>query len=165
MATPKQLAHIQKLATSPEVKEKQRLAKLGKKRAGNPIKWRHTEESKLKNSLAHRGEQGSGWRGGLTSLIRLIRSGIKYRTWRMQVFVRDGFRCTWCDRDKVYLNADHIVQFSALLRQNNIKTLEEAENCEALWNITNGRTLCVECHKKTDTYLNKGKEYLKNHDL
>lgn len=28
------------------------------------------------------------------------------------------------------------------------KTLEDAENCEELWNINNGRTLCKSCHIK-----------------
>lgn len=31
--------------------------------------------------------------------------------------------------------------------ENNIKTLEDAENCEELWNINNGRTLCRNCHR------------------
>ena len=48
------------------------------------------------------------------------------------------------------------------MEENNIKTLEEAENCEELWNINNGRTLCYPCHYKTDNYggaCKKGKKY------
>lgn len=30
----------------------------------------------------------------------------------------------------------------------NIKSYEQALNCEELWNINNGRTLCKKCHKK-----------------
>lgn len=146
-----------------KTRKKMRLAKLGKPRAGFPSKWKHNEESRLKNSLAHRGESGSGWRGGLTSLIRMVRRGIVYRNWRTSVFKRDNYTCVWCGANKKYLNADHIKQFAILLRDNNIKTLEEAEVCEDLWNINNGRTLCVDCHKETDTYLNKGKEYLKKY--
>ena len=36
-----------------------------------------------------------------------------------------------------------------------IKTFEQALNCAELWDINNGRTLCKECHKKTDNYLNR----------
>lgn len=30
-----------------------------------------------------------------------------------------------------------------------------------LWDINNGRTLCVDCHKKTETYGHKTKKLLK----
>lgn len=144
-----------------ETRVKMSLAKKGKPNLKN-IGRKHTEEAKLKNSIAHRGSSGSGWRGGLTTLIRQVRRGLRYRTWRNSVYERDDFECQWCGNGDVYFNADHIIPFSFLLRANNIKTLEEAEKCEALWDIRNGRTLCVPCHKKTDTYLNKGKVYIKN---
>ena len=32
----------------------------------------------------------------------------------------------------------------------------EALECKLIWEISNGRTLCFECHKKTDTYGNRG---------
>jgi len=35
------------------------------------------------------------------------------------------------------------------------RILEQAVNCEELWNINNGITLCKECHKKTDSYGGK----------
>jgi len=139
---------------------------LAKKGKVSPLRGtKQTESAKLKNSIAHRGEKSSGWRGGLTSLIRSIRRGIKYRSWRTLVFTRDNYTCVWCGANKKYLNADHIEQFAILLRKFEIKSLEQAENCEDLWNINNGRTLCIDCHKETDTYLNKGKKYLKNYVL
>ena len=45
------------------------------------------------------------------------------------------------------------------MRDNNIKTLEEAIRCPELWDINNGRTLCNTCHNKTKRYL---KERTKN---
>ena len=33
------------------------------------------------------------------------------------------------------------------IEENNIKTLIDAVNCNELWFITNGITLCVNCHK------------------
>ncbi len=58
---------------SSEHKEKLRLAKLGKPRAGDPTKWKHTAQAKLKMSLGRRGENANGWRGGLSSLNRRLR--------------------------------------------------------------------------------------------
>lgn len=34
-------------------------------------------------------------------------------------------------------------------------TLEEAYNCDVLWNINNGITLCVYCHKKVHRRMKK----------
>ena len=46
------------------------------------------------------------------------------------------------------LNADHIKPFSLFP--------------ELRFDLNNGRTLCVECHKKTDTYCEKIYKYKKN---
>lgn len=145
-----------------EHREKLRLAKLGKRRAGNPKNWKHSVESKLKNSLAHRGDKSINWQGGLSALNKRLRRSLQYRMWRTAVFKRDNWKCIWCGADKKYLNADHIKQYALIIKENNIKTYDEALNCEELWNLNNGRTLCIDCHKETDTYLNKGKRKLIN---
>lgn len=137
-----------------------RLAKLGKKRAGDPSKWKHTFESKFKNSLAHRGEKSVNWQGGLSSLNKRLRRSLQYRNWRTAVYQRNGYKCIWCGADKKYLNADHIKQYALIIKENNISTYEQAVKCEELWQVNNGRTLCIDCHKETDTYLNKGKKYV-----
>jgi hypothetical protein len=41
----------------------------------------------------------------------------------------------------------------------NIVNYSYAVNCEELWNINNGLTLCIKCHKKTDTYCNQKNAY------
>lgn len=156
-------AHIG-MKSSPEAIEKMRLSKLGKPRGGDPKNWKHKEETKLKFRL-RKGQKSPGWKGGLTSLIRLIRRGIVYRTWRTNVFKRDNWTCVWCGANKKYLQVHHIKQFALMLRENNIKTVEDAEACDVLWDTNNGRTLCIDCHKETDTYLNKGKQYLKTYGL
>ena len=33
-----------------------------------------------------------------------------------------------------------------------LKTLSDALNCAELWDRKNGRTLCLPCHKETDTF-------------
>ena len=66
--------------------------------------------------------------------------------------LRDNFACVKCDIVGGQLQVDHIKPFAVILHENDIKTFEQAINCKELWDINNGRTLCVDCHKKTDTY-------------
>lgn len=76
-----------------------------------------------------------------------IRELYKYRQWRFSVFKRDGFRCVLCGKSG-YIEADHYpIRFITIIRKYTIKTLEQAINCKELWDIKNGRTLCVKCHK------------------
>lgn len=99
-------------------------------------------------SDAHKGEKSHLWKGGITSLALGIRHCHKMRIWKEEVFARDNYTCTKCLRTKLYLNAHHIIKFSKLLKKYNIKTIEDAENCDELWDISNGKSLCKECHKR-----------------
>lgn len=51
-----------------------------------------------------------------------------------------------------FFDADHIYPFSKILDDFNITSIEEAISCEKLWDTENGRTLCRDCHIKTDSY-------------
>lgn len=104
------------------------------------------------------GENTSCWRGGTTSLNHKLRNLLQYRQWRSDVFTRDNYTCQTCDKRGVRLQADHIKRFIDIIREYNIKSSEEAVTCEELWNINNGRTLCIECHRKTETFGNKNKK-------
>lgn len=111
-------------------------------------------------SLARRGNLAPLWKGGKTKLSKIIRSFYKYKEWSKDVFKRDNYTCQECGGRcekgfKVRLEAHHIKDFSIILEENNIKTIEDAEQCEELWNISNGKTLCIDCHKLTKTYGNK----------
>ena len=113
--------------------------------------------TRKKLSDSHKREKCHFWKGGITSLNRAIRTTFEYRQWRCDIFTRDDFACQECEARSgkgkvVYLEAHHIKEFNKMIEENKIKTLEEALNCEELWNINNGITLCRECHKKTDTY-------------
>ena len=80
------------------------------------------------------------------------RRGI-YLDWRNQVFRRDNYTCQICSvRGGIELNADHIKPLAVIIKTNKLKTIEDMINCEELWDINNGRTLCVFCHRKTPTY-------------
>ena len=141
------------------IKEKMRLAHLG---------FRHTEKSKIKMSesnkgnkshhwgkhrsekvrrkmsKSHRGKKSYNWKGG-QAINKVIRASLEYRLWREAVFKRDNWTCKWCRvRSRagkiVILNADHIKQFAYFPKLR--------------FAIDNGRTLCIDCHKKTNTYGN-----------
>ncbi len=86
-------------------------------------------------------------------LYKAIRQMYKYREWRFAIFTRDNFLCILCGMKGVYLEADHYpVRFIDLINKFHIKTLDEAAVCKELWNISNGRTLCTLCHRKTPTW-------------
>lgn len=101
------------------------------------------------------GKDSIAWKGGRTSLDRIIRNCFKYRQWRSDIFTRDDWTCQNCGIKNhkglgktIKLHPHHIKKFSMILEENNIKTMEESLNCEELWNLNNGLTLCYECHLK-----------------
>ncbi len=82
-----------------------------------------------------------------TPLNKIIRESFEYREWIIAVFTRDDYTCQKCKTRGGYLEAHHIKLFSTILKENNILTIQDAKNCEELWNVDNGITYCVECHK------------------
>ena len=78
----------------------------------------------------------------------------KRNKWRKSIFQKNKYICVFCGQKGGELQADHIKPLFRILEENNIKTYEQALNCKELWDINNGRTLCVNCHRKTDTWGN-----------
>jgi 5-methylcytosine-specific restriction endonuclease McrA len=82
-----------------------------------------------------------------------IRESLKYKNWQRKVFINNDWTCQNCKKKgNGTLHAHHKKDFSSLLKKYHIKTLEQALSCEELWYPNNGETLCISCHKKTDTY-------------
>ena len=144
---------------SPETLEKMRQAKLGTKQSKETIEKRvskyrgrkDTPEMRLKKSLASKGKKKSpehiahmsganahNWKGGIYPEHLKIRKSPEMKLWKMAVFARDNYTCVWCGQKSGKIEADHIKSFS--------------EYPELRFAIDNGRTLCRECHQKTDTY-------------
>jgi hypothetical protein len=119
-------------------------------------------EHRRKLSIAKQGKHPWNWLGRDPDLRQTIRTCPQYRDWRRRVFERDHFTCQICDRQDCQFNADHFPKtFSMILRDHNITTLAQAQTCDELWNIDNARTLCIPCHRNTDSYGFKAASYNK----
>jgi len=107
----------------------------------------------------YRGKYHPLWNGGTSSLSALIRSLPEYKKWTTSVFQRDKYTCQKCKDNGLHKNNNlcphHIKSFAIILKENNIKSLEQAVKCKELWNINNGITLCRKCHKETDSFAKK----------
>ena len=147
-----------------ETRKKMREAKIGFVSWNKGKKW--SEEHKLKLSNVHKGKVLSAEHkknisiaclviyGDRTKINESVRKMFEYRLWHSDILTRDGFTCGCCGSKKK-LNVHHINSLFVILKNNEIKTIEDARNCNELWDINNGITLCEECHKKTDSYLKK----------
>ena len=120
----------------------------------NPAKTLEAREKLRKNHLK---EKSPFWKGGRCNLVDKIKGSYQYRLWRKAVFQRDNWTCRHCNKrskkgDKIEIHPHHIISFSLILDKECIKTIEQALKCKQLWDVSNGLTLCLECHKKTDSY-------------
>lgn len=87
---------------------------------------------------AMRGPSHPNWKGGITAENHRVRHSLEYKEWRRAVFERDDYTCQECGERGGDLHADHIKPFAfyPALRSK----------------LSNGRTLCVPCHRETPTY-------------
>ena len=118
---------------------------VGKWMKGRPVTEEHRKRTVERNKL-RKGEKHWNWQGGITLESGRIRHSLEYKLWRTAVFTRDNWTCIWCGYKSrgtkpADINADHIKPFSLYP--------------ELRFAIDNGRTLCLECHRKTDTYGQK----------
>ena len=125
----------------------------------NKVQIRTLKESKQLSRFKYKisGKNNGIWNGGITIIENKIRGLPEYNKWRSKIYERDNDTCQKCgDRGekghKVILNCDHITPLSQIVKCNNINSIDEALSCKELWDIDNGRTLCYDCHLKTDTY-------------
>ena len=128
-----------------------RFTALRRRRISDALSGRKFSDEHKKNlSIASKGknmgDKHPNWQGGITPINQKIKNSQEYKTWRTKVFTRDGYTCVLCGANKVYLNADHIKPFSLFPKLR--------------LSLKNGRTLCVPCHKKTDTYAGRIRKYI-----
>lgn len=138
-----------KTGIAPWLNKKRALSTIEKMKETKRLRpYRHTDDAKRKIGAAFRGKS----RGGNTNAIASIRGMFEYKRWRQAVFKRDDFACCQCGQRGGKLNADHIIPFAVLLLTYRVSTIEDAHLCSNLWDVENGRTLCLPCHKLTPTF-------------
>jgi hypothetical protein len=94
-----------------------------------------------------RGEKHPNWKGGVTAEHEKARKSLEYKLWRKAVFERDNYICQRCDKRGGYLQVDHINEW--------------ADFPELRYEISNGQTLCLGCHKEKTKYYMKGNKNAK----
>ena len=115
----------------------------------------HTLQRRKNISAATKGKNVGpnhhNWRGGHTVGDRhTVMQSLDYRIWRDSVFLRDNYTCQHCGKRGVKLNADHIMPYALYP--------------DLRFSVNNGRTLCVDCHKRTDTWGGKTKKLMGVYD-
>ena len=83
------------------------------------------------------GSNSNLWRGGVLSEHKAIRRGAENKRWRKQVFERDDYTCQACGERGGELHADHDLPFALFP--------------DLRFEVLNGQTLCVSCHRRKDT--------------
>lgn len=121
------------------------------------VKKRHSENiskaTRGKPRPDKRGNKSHFWKGGISKLREQIHQSYKYREWRREVFERDKYTCQDCKQKGNDLVAHHDKKsFAQILSENNVLTFKQAMDCKELWDVSNGKTLCDKCHKKTKNY-------------
>lgn len=110
----------------------------------------NTPEIIKKRAATISGKGHWNWQGGKTPENKRRRNLAELRAWRKAVFERDNYTCQICgarngNGQNVVLNADHIKPWSLYP--------------ELRLELSNGRTLCLPCHRETDTYMGRMYSY------
>lgn len=109
-------------------------AKRGKKHSPEIV----AKRSATMKKRAARGSEHYLWKGGVTPVNKKLRRSREFMEWRKAVFARDDYTCQICGERGGILHPDHIKPF--------------CDYVELRFEVSNGRTLCKECHMKTDTW-------------
>ena len=120
---------------------------LGKKRSEDTkrkIRIKQTGKKYSEGTNKRKGRKGKGnnlWKGGISKNYKTGYYSPEYIKWRRDVFIRDEFTCRECGIKHIYITAHHIKSFAHYPKLRFI--------------VSNGITLCEDCHKKTDNYMGR----------
>ncbi|MBE3114805.1 MAG: hypothetical protein IMZ59_04720, partial [Actinobacteria bacterium] len=106
------------------------------------MRWMNPlEREKMSGCNSHR------WKGGISPIYEHIRNTQKYWDWRYAIMKRDGYVCGLCGESDINkLQVHHVLFLSNLIKKYHIETIEDAIECDELWDINNGITYCETCH-------------------
>jgi 5-methylcytosine-specific restriction endonuclease McrA len=159
------LAKFRHFALHPEALERLCVMGIGRKQSLETIAKRiakthgktRTPEQRARIGEGLRGSKNGSWRGGVSPVRHRIRNSSRYRQWRNTIFRRDDYTCQNCGNRGFQIEPHHELSFSYLLEM--LRQMMPADQLFAaaisspmLFDITNGITLCRECHALTDTF-------------
>lgn len=93
--------------------------------------------------LSFRGEKNPAWKGDIYPANRRDRDSDRYKNWAELVKEQDDYRCMDCGGRGGKLESDHIYRFAYYPRLR--------------FEILNGQTLCVNCHKQKTIFERTGR--------
>lgn len=131
---------------------------------GKKLSEEHKKLIGLKSIGRIKGDKNPAWKGGITPVHIQIRTSRQYLLWRKNILKFDDYTCRKCGKRGGELNVDHYpISFSAILNKLIIEQgldnlYDKAINYGMFWDLNNGRTLCINCHRKTDTYGYKARK-------
>lgn len=126
----------------------ERRQKISNALKGRSFSKTHRDNLRITHLEILKGKKNPNWKGGITKVNLKIKTSSRYRQWRKTVYERDNYTCQICGAKGVYLNADHIKPF--------------IHYPDLRFELSNGRTLCVSCHRKTATFAGRVWKYDKN---
>jgi DNA-binding transcriptional ArsR family regulator len=74
---------------------------------------------------------------------RYIKNCEKYKNWRLEVIKPK--KCNRC-AIRGDMQSHHIIEVKDIIEKENIKSIEDVEKSNLLFNINNGECLCTKCH-------------------
>lgn len=104
-----------------------------KYRSRTPEDKKRWRMAALLGSEKTKGVNHHSWKGGVSTESEKMRKSNLSKEWRKNVFTRDKYTCVECGYKGKNLHPHHIKSFS--------------EFSEERFNISNGMTLCGECHR------------------
>jgi 5-methylcytosine-specific restriction endonuclease McrA len=107
-------------------------------------------EAKISFRQKMSGENSPNWRGGITSFNKIERAKFRQKV-QKQVFERDNYTCQICGIYGKQLQVDHIQSWKDYI--------------EARFDLSNCRTLCMDCHYWITFHREKPKDVIWGHNL
>ena len=76
------------------------------------------------------------------------------------ILKRDNFTCQIChasvkENKSLRLEVHHAKTFDDICNENNVSMIEQALECNELWNLNNGVSICYGCHKEVEKLRTK----------
>lgn len=138
------------LKTSLEVREKQSKARLGKSPSNKGVACSEEKKEKIRKALQGRPtgrtkEKCNFWKGGKTAWRKEMTNSLQYKEWRRKVFERGNYTCQECGA-RGFKGRGKTVE----LHPHHIK--EVSNFPELITVLSNGITLCIDCHRKTSSH-------------